>query len=157
MAALAMSLRGGCIAALVALCAASAGAQPAHDWRSYYNDRFGFRLDYPADLFKPGPPPENGDGLVFRSADGRASIRGSGGFNVLNQSLQDIRAQALDDHKGAALALDRIAGDDLVLSGLDQDTIFYLRVKLSKRGEVVNTLEMLYPRAVKQQFDALFA
>jgi hypothetical protein len=49
----------------------------AESWRTYRNLRFGTTIAYP-DRFRPGRPPENGDGLGFSSADGAAfSVWGS--------------------------------------------------------------------------------
>src|SRR5688572_19723218 len=38
-------------------------------WQRYVNSRYGTRLDFPAELFTPGEPQENGDGLRFTSGE----------------------------------------------------------------------------------------
>ena len=64
--------------ALVPAIAFAAGA----DWRSYVNSRFGVLVEYPAWFTKRDPPPENGDGQVFRTASGDSSLRVYGSYNV---------------------------------------------------------------------------
>ena len=41
-------------------------------FHTYTNSRYGFRIDYP-ESFIPQQSPENGDGLSFKSQDGKAS------------------------------------------------------------------------------------
>ena len=52
-----------------------------HSWKTYRNQRFGFQLHYPKDLFKPGKPPQDGAGLDFVAKDG-AEILAQASFNV---------------------------------------------------------------------------
>ena len=149
---------GGAAVLVFAWLTAAASAQqtaPVPDWQHYHNERYGFHLDYPAGLFRPGPSPENADGLEFKTSDGKASIRAYGRFNVSQQTLQHLRAEELQERKGAVLTTDHAAGNSLVLSGFQQDVVFYLRVTLSNRSEVVNTLEIRYPRELKTQLDVL--
>ena len=49
-------------------------------FQTYTNSRYGFRVDYP-ESFIPQQPPENGDGLRFKSQDGKATLVVSGGNN----------------------------------------------------------------------------
>jgi hypothetical protein len=49
---------------------ALAAPADAEGWRIYNNERFGTTAEVPAD-WRAGRPPENGDGLVFTSPDGR--------------------------------------------------------------------------------------
>ena len=46
----------------------------ADGWQTYVNDRYGMRFDYPADVFKPDAPPENGDGETFTAEDSTLEI-----------------------------------------------------------------------------------
>ena len=43
-------------------------------WTDYRNERFGFSLRYPGDLFQPEKASEAGDGQVFISRDGAARL-----------------------------------------------------------------------------------
>ena len=52
------------------------GSVQAHaaDWVSYVNNRFGFSLRYPADLFAPAQRSEAGDGEVFTGMRGQGRL-----------------------------------------------------------------------------------
>ena len=78
-------------AALAWLAAALSGASADERWTTYVNDRFGFSLAYPADVFVMQPPPENDDGRTLVAADG-AKILVFGGYNVANDTLASKRA-----------------------------------------------------------------
>jgi hypothetical protein len=59
----------------VALCLWGRAALAQEQWETYSNPRFGATAEYPADLFTvQEPPPENGDGQTFHTADGRAEL-----------------------------------------------------------------------------------
>jgi hypothetical protein len=60
---------------------AAVAAEPQHAWKTYRNQRFGFQLQYPKDIFKPGKPPRDGAGLDFVAKDG-AEILAQASFNV---------------------------------------------------------------------------
>ena len=60
--------------AAVALVLTAAAAAPAKQYRSYANPRFGTTADVPAH-WRADLPPDNDDGLVFRSPDRRARYR----------------------------------------------------------------------------------
>ena len=77
-------------AALVWLTAAVCGSAAGERWATYVNDRFGFSLAYPADLFVMQPPPENDDGRTLVAADG-AKILAFAGYNVANDTLASKR------------------------------------------------------------------
>ena len=62
---------GLCVGAHLVLGAAAAAAQ---DWRQYRNERYGFTLQYPADLFVTERAAEAGDGQVFASSDDDARL-----------------------------------------------------------------------------------
>ena len=122
-------------------------------WSLYRNERFGFSVEYPSALFVPEPPPANDDGRMFRTRSGRASLRVSGRFNSLGESLEQIRAAEIDARKGATITYNHTSGNGFVLSGYAGGDIFYVRVELSAGGNVINTLEVTYPRNWKRQLD----
>ena len=97
--------------------------QRADSWETYANGRFGMRLDFPADVFAAAPPPENGDGRTFRSADA---------------TLQVFAFQNSDGDDPASLKRELVGGEGyenvtysptgrgwLVLSGFRDNAIFY--------------------------------
>jgi hypothetical protein len=58
--------------------AASYAATP---WRTYQNERWGYRIDVPRTLVSQ-PEPENGGGLAFISADGRVKLYTYGQYDI---------------------------------------------------------------------------
>ena len=62
---------GLCVGAHLLLGGAAAAAQ---DWRQYRNERYGFTLQYPADLLVTERAAEAGDGQVFASSDDEARL-----------------------------------------------------------------------------------
>ena len=61
------------VVGLISLLGSSA-ACAAFDWVPYVNERFGFSLRYPADLFEPERRSEAGDGQVFVGIRGRGRL-----------------------------------------------------------------------------------
>ena len=61
-------------------------APPAY--KTYHNQRFGYRIDYPAD-FRPQPEADNGDGRRFTSPDGQAVLSAYAGYNALDGGLAE--------------------------------------------------------------------
>jgi hypothetical protein len=73
----------------VALCLWGRAALAQEQWDTYSNPRFGATAEYPADLFTvQEPPPENGDGQTFHTADGRAELTIYGTNNLHSEEPQ---------------------------------------------------------------------
>src|SRR5262249_28179315 len=73
---------------LAAVGSVAATPSAAEAWRTYHNPRFGTTIEYP-ERFRPRPPPANGDGLSFSSADG-ATFSVWGSHNALEQDLAEL-------------------------------------------------------------------
>ena len=126
-------------------------------WSLYRNERFGFSVEYPSALFVPEPSPANDDGQTFRTRAGRASLRVSGRFNSLGESLEQVRAAEINARSRNTITYNHSSGRGFVLSGYAGEDIFYVRVELSAGGDVINTLEVTYPRNWKGQLDPAIA
>jgi serine/threonine-protein kinase len=143
-------------AAAFALAGVAAATSPVHAqdaYRTYHNDRFGVSADVPRD-WRAGRSPDNGDGLKFTSPDGTATIIVSGGYRIA-----DSVAEALNSEQAAAegetITYQTRAPRMAVVSGMRGETIFYRKVVLSCKDQVMNRVSIEYPLARKQQFDAL--
>src|SRR5471030_1510041 len=109
--------------ALALLAAASIASARAESFRIYSNPRFGATAEYPAD-WRPDPPPENGDGLVFRSPDGKATITISGILNIADSPDEAMR----DEEKvsdGQTVTFHQHGRRSVIMSGTQGDKIFY--------------------------------
>lgn len=126
----------------------------ADGWRTYHNTRFGTTADVPA-AWIMGPEPENNDGRVFTSPDGRAAITVSGVY--ANVGTGDELASRLVAGEGETVTFKKRRGKWVVISGTKGDRIFYRKTLLSCRDAIANDLSIEYPAAEKEKFDGLVA
>lgn len=68
----------------------------ADDWKTYENPRYGFTVEIPAEGWKEQPPPENGDGQTWRSANDRSTIL-AWGSNILEGFKTDAADRVKSD------------------------------------------------------------
>jgi hypothetical protein len=115
----------------------------------YTNPRFGLSMTRPAS-FHPFAPPEDGDGLEWRTDRGRVTISGFGVNNVRNYTpVQDERAV----EKGLHVVYHHISGRTVTVSGYRHGhTIVYVR-EVVGRGSI-DTLYWVYPRAQRRRWNA---
>jgi serine/threonine-protein kinase len=108
--------------------------------------------DYPAG-WEAGPAPENNDGRVFVSPDGRARVTISGIF-ALDSRAEEFaeRAKPLD---GESLTFKSRRGDWIVLSGVRGGVIFYRKALISCKDTVWNDVQIEYPVEDKAKYDSL--
>ena len=140
----------------VGLLLAALAAPPAY--RTYHNERYGYRIDYPADL-RPQPEAGNGDGRRFVSADGQTVLAAYAAYNVYEASdgnpvAQEMQlAQGSWRKQGATLSLARQLPTGYVLSGQVKGHIFYEKAVL--RAGTFTTFTWEYPAARKAAMDAV--
>lgn len=130
----------------------------AADWVRYENERFGFRLDYPGDVFHVERTSDAGDGRVFASRGGEArllvgALRNEDAHNP--KSYQDFLARySYADYKISYRPL----GDNwLVLSGEANGKIFYEKATFSCDGQLINSFALIYPTDKRQMFEPIVA
>lgn len=148
-------MRRAVLAGVVALAAAFPGRA---DSLTYVNDRFGTRITFPLDVFDAiDPPPVNGDGRRFRSADG-AELAAYGRFNTLDETPGTLLDRRLSDAgDGRATITYSASGPDwVVLSGLVDGDIVYERHEFGADG-VIHAMEMRYPALGSALYDSLVA
>jgi hypothetical protein len=127
-------------------------APPAY--KTYHNQRFGFRIDYPADL-RPQPEADNGDGRRFVSADGQTVLTAYAGYNALDDGIAADRKIARESwqKKHAFITLDQLTRTGYVLSGQVKGQIFYEKTVL--KSNTLTTFLWEYPAARKAAMDAV--
>jgi hypothetical protein len=142
------------------LAASAAGHAVAREgsagWTAYRNERYGYSLQYPTDVFAPERTSEAGDGTVFSSADGQAkllvgALPNEDGLSVA--SYQDY----VQRHSYSDFTVDyRPVGSNwFVLSGDGGGKTFYEKVMFSCDGRLINSFALIYPTADKRRFDAV--
>jgi hypothetical protein len=142
---------GPIFAAFVLTAGLSAPADAA--WRTYVNERFGVTADVPDD-WKAGLPPTNGDGLDFKSPDGRASIVVSGSLNIAD-TIEEAIAMFEAPDEGETVTYKHATARSVVVSGIASDRIFYRKSILACHDQVWNSVSIEYPAADRVAYDAL--
>jgi hypothetical protein len=146
---------------LAALLCQSAVAQPresavAQEWAAFRNDRFGFSLRYPVDIFELERASEAGDGQVFVSRDGDARLLVGALPNaerLSSSAYQDhIARQSYADY---AVTYRRVTGNWFALSGEGNGKTFYEKVIFSCNGRLINSFAMIYPSDRAGLFDRI--
>ena len=59
-------------------------------WVKYVNERYGYSIDYPSNIFVKCRKSDSGDGVWLESKDGKLKLTLSGGYNVLEQDGHDM-------------------------------------------------------------------
>ena len=123
-------------------------------YKTYHNARFGFRIDYPANL-RPQPEPDNGGGRRFISADGQTTLSAYAGYNALDGGLAADRKIARQSwqEKHATITLDQLTRTGYVVSGQVKGRIFYEKTVL--KSNTLTTFLWEYPAARKVAMDAM--
>ena len=114
-------------------------------WQTYVNSRYGTRLDFPVDLFAPGLPPENGDGLQFRSPDATFEVYAF--QNVEGDTAQTLKERLAGREGYTTVTYSPSGYNWLVLSGIRGDAIFY--EKYLFREAMVHAFGMEFPGVSK--------
>ena len=127
-------------AATLVLAALLASVTPvlAAGWQSYFNERFGYEISYPGELFEIADAGQNGDGVTLVSPDGRARLIVFGGYNALGHDSDTMATELsrLDDIDEVTYR--RVAKGWIVLSGYRDSPypadprIFYERVESTR-------------------------
>jgi hypothetical protein len=131
----------------------------AETWKLYVNARFGTAAEYPADRFRPGPPPDNGDGQAFMAADG-AELRIFASYNVNDSAPAEQEAFLRSAGSDYTDVTYRATGKNwLVLSGYRGDSTFYEKYIFAGRKSdgVIHALTVTYPRDAKAVYDPILA
>ena len=121
----------------------------AEGWTRYCNARFGQCADIPPN-YRSDPPPENGDGLVFRDGAGM-SITVSAMNNALNDTVASQRQSAIELE--AAPTYQAQGPNWFVISGVKGDIVFYVKSFVTK--STISDLWIEYPAARKADYDAV--
>jgi hypothetical protein len=119
-------------------------------FQTYTNNRYGFRVDYPL-TFIPQTPPDNGDGLNFRSQDGKATLEVSGanndGFTLkgeFDSAIKNVHGQ---------LGYNKTGGSWFVVTWTDGDNIGYTKKFVGPGSQ--NSFTFTFPVEQKSQYGSV--
>jgi len=133
-----------------------AQAALALDWREYRNERYGFSLQYPANMFVVERTAEAGDGQVFVSQIGNARLLVGAFVNERGYSPASYQAYiARESYGGYTIGYQRLGRSWFVLSGEGRGKVFYEKVVFSCAGRLINSFSLLYPVADRDTFDPI--
>jgi membrane protein YdbS with pleckstrin-like domain len=117
-------------------------------FKTYTNERYGFRIDYPQS-FVAGQAPENGDGIKFESPDGHATLVVSGS-NDPGQGLAAYYSDSLQSTKGE-LGYHTLGKNWFVITSKDGETLNYQKTFVGSASE--NSFTMSFPVDEKSTYD----
>ena len=140
-----------CLAALLTIFGCIllfASGATAQDWRQYRNERYGFTLDYPADLLVTERAAEAGDGHVFASSDDEARLLVGALPNDSGYTPATYQ-QYIARHSYPSYQIDyrRLSSSWFALSGEGEGRIFYEKVMFTCGGRLMTSFAMIYPSA----------
>jgi hypothetical protein len=138
-----------CLVTVVLALAPCIAAAAGPSWLPYVNPRFGVVVEYPALFSRRDPPPENGDGQVFRTVGGDATLRVFGSYNGDGQSASQLMATYRT--AGTTYSYSKATKTWFVLSGTKGSTITYMRCDLGS-SDVVGCFELDYPASASGQW-----
>ncbi len=150
-----LGLAAAGLAVVIAGVVSPASAGPKlDDWATMRNERHGFTIAYPIDVFEQKTAPTTDEGRVLLSKDGKAKLLIGAFENSENSSLDDYRKFLLDNQwAGAAIDYAPVRQKWFVLSGTRNDEIFYERVSFTCGGKLINSWAMTYPAAERKVYD----
>lgn len=117
-------------------------------YETYYNDRFGFLIDYPS-FMTLDPPPTNSDGQIFRH--GNVEMRAYGGFDMTEDDItkEEIVKREFEASKRETDTYTLLKDNYYVVSGVDKDGMKYFM----KRTLHTNAATVWYTYYIKFPVD----
>jgi hypothetical protein len=119
-------------------------------FKTYANSRYGFQVDYP-DSFVSRPSPENGDGLVLQSADGKGELIAAGG-NSAGLTLKEAFEQTIKD-VGGEPGYSKHGASWFVVTWTKGETLGYTKEFVGTGSQ--NSITITYPVEQKTQYDSI--
>lgn len=137
------------VVATLAASAASTGAAV-----TYINEKYGFTLSLPADIFTPGEPRNPDQGGLWNSRDGQARLIAVATANESGDTLSSYRSFVMQQsYKSAIFDYTPVRDTWFVLSGKKDDRIFYERITFACGGRYIYGWQLEYPAAEKKLYD----
>ena len=144
------------VAALAGLFAG--GIAAAADWRqgwaTLHNERHGFLIAYPPEIFQQAGESRTDEGRVLQSRDGKAQLLVGAFANDDATTLAEYRDFLMqENYAGAEIDYAPVRRKWFVLSGTIGDREFYERVSFTCDGRLINSWAMIYPKAERRLYN----
>jgi hypothetical protein len=137
-----------------ALAVPAHGREATWGWVPYVNERFGFSFRYPAGVFEPERRSETGDGAVFVTGGGQARLLVGAFENADGHSVASyMKYIRRESYSGYRVDYAPRGQTWFVLSGENDQNVFYEKVMFSCRGRIISSFALIYPIASKAMFD----
>jgi hypothetical protein len=135
---------------------AEATAAPGWDWAEYRNERYGFSLQYPADIFVVERTAEAGDGQVLIAGEADARLLVGALPNEVGHTVASYQAHiARQSYRDYQIGYQRLGGSWSVLSGEGNGRVFYEKVMFTCAGRLINSFALIYPLERRHVFDPI--
>jgi hypothetical protein len=123
-----------------------------NDWATLQNERHGFLIAYPVEVFQQKSAPTTDEGRVLYSPDGKAQLLVGAFANEEQMSLRGYREYLLQEsYAGAEIDYAPVRRNWFVLSGTIGDREFYERVSITCGGRLINSWAMVYPASPRAE------
>jgi hypothetical protein len=144
------------VLALSVACSIAPTQAQSPGWAEYRNEKYGFTLRYPPDLFAVERTAEAGDGQVFVTPGGDARLLVGALVNDSGFSLGSYQAHvARQSYGNFKITYQPMGKTWFVLSGEGDGKIFYEKVMFSCSGRLINSFAMIYPAHRREVFDPI--
>jgi hypothetical protein len=131
-------------------------AGQSSEWATYRNERFGFSLRYPKDVFATERTSESRDGEVFVGMRGHGRLLVGAFVNEDRHTVDSYRRFiAKQSYSEFDISYAPRGGTWFVLSGEGSGSVFYEKVMFSCAGRVINSFVLMYPVESKREFDPI--
>jgi hypothetical protein len=128
----------------------------AGDWEWYRSERFGYSLLYPADLLSPREESQNGQGMEFRSEDGKTKLKVLVVYNEDRVTPEQYRAAIIKEFpQYGAIEYGPMGQSWFVLSGVRGTSVYYQKIMFACGGRMINAFALTYPEEQKRGYDAV--
>jgi hypothetical protein len=121
---------------------------------TYFNQKFGFSLSVPADIFVPAPARNQEQGGLWTSRDGQARLIAVATVNETKETLATYRRFVIEEtYQGASIEYAPVRETWFVLSGSKDGRAFYQRINFICGGRYIYGWQLDYPVAEKRMYD----
>ena len=139
-----------------ALAAPAKGREAPSGWAPYVNERFGFSFRYPAGVFASERRTEAGDGEVFMGVRGNARLLVGAFENADGHTVASyMNYITRESYSGYNIDYAPRGQTWFVLSGENDQHVFYEKVMFTCGGRIISSFALIYPIASKAMFDPI--